>query len=432
MRLSVRSVAALAASVTAVASISIGTASSTSVPGLSATQVNLGAIVTQSGIAAADFGSYLYGVKAYLAYVNSLGGVNHRKLVLTKTYDDQSNGTTDITDARQLVLTDKVFGIVGVSTAFFDGHTFLSTSGVPTFGYATQDVWGGAKNMFADYGSRLDYPSTVPDFAYVAKKTGSTKVALISLSLPQSTAICQPAYNTLKSKFGVNVVYSNLSENIFAPNFATDVVKMKNLGVNMVIACMDNSSNLSLNQQMKTYGFNPVQVWLDGYDRHTLTNQYLQSKTYFILQHVPFEMAKTYPTAYPGLNLYLKWMVKAGFTAHEFDDVALMGWASANLFATGLRAAGASPTQASVITALNKITKDTSGGVATPTNWTIAHTQSTPPSCVSYVTIKNPGTSSAAFSAVYNRGTNPWICYPLSGTINILSPIAAPAGSPGT
>ncbi len=35
---------------------------------------------------------------------------------------------------------------------------------------------------------------------------------------------------------------------------------------------------------------------------------------YFMLQHVPFEAASAYPTAYPGMNLYLTEMVKYGYS----------------------------------------------------------------------------------------------------------------------
>ena len=74
---------------------------SSSVPGLTATQVNIGAIVTQSGSVAADFAPYLAGVNAYFDYVSKdLGGVNRRKIVLTNALDDASDPSTDITDAE--------------------------------------------------------------------------------------------------------------------------------------------------------------------------------------------------------------------------------------------------------------------------------------------------------------------------------------------
>jgi hypothetical protein len=147
---------------------------------------------------------------------------------------------------------------------------------------------------------------------------------------------------------------------------------------------------------------------------------------YLLLQHVPYEAAPLYPHTFPGLNLYLSSMVKYGYSSDEYSDVALAGWESANLFAAGLKAAGAHPTQQSVTAAINKITTDTGGGVAAPTNWTIAHTSDGSPACESFVVVKN-----SSFSLAFNHGSDPWICFPLTGKINLSKPVAPPKGTPG-
>ena len=72
-------------------------------PGVTATKVNVGAIVSESGPLAADFKPYLSGVNAYFDYVNAMGGVNKRQIDLAYPLDDASNPSTDITDAETLV-----------------------------------------------------------------------------------------------------------------------------------------------------------------------------------------------------------------------------------------------------------------------------------------------------------------------------------------
>ena len=450
MRFSRRSMIAGAASLAlAGASITLP-AAGTSVPGITATQVNLGSIVTQSGFAAADFGSYLYGVQAYLHYVNTkLGGVYGRKLNLSPSnaLDDQSIPSQDVTDARTLVLSNGVFAIVGVSTAFFNASTYLSTSGVPTFGYATTDVWKGPKNFFADYGSVIDYASSLPDFAYVAKQVHATKVAVIAYNWASSDAECQPAISSLKSTYGFQVVYSNMNEPVLFPNFNTDVTKMANAHVNFVISCMQASDNVQLNKLMTNGPLPHVpQVWLDGYDRSTLSKDAKwMGNVYLLLQHVPYESYPAYPSTFPGLGLYINSMTAyfksvypstwASYVGHTYDDVALMGWESANLFTAGLRAAGPNPTRAAVITAINKMTKDFGGpvgfGVTSPTNWTLAHTGNTSPSCVSFVTTTSTAPSTAKFKMAFNRGHDPWICFALNVKANLNAPLAPPPGTPG-
>jgi len=400
-------------------------------PGVSATQVKVGAIVSESGGLAADFKPYLSGVNAYFDYVNAGGGVNKRKIDLAYPLDDGSNGTTNITDAQTLVEADHAFAIVGVSTPFFNAHKYLSTQKqMPVFGYATGNVWAGPKNFFADYGSVLNYNSSIPFFAYTAKRTKSTNAAVIALNFPSSKDECNGAIAGLK-KYKIKVVYSNVNV-AFGTNpniLATDI---HNAHANMVVNCMDVDSNVALSKAMvNDYNLKPVQLWLDGYDRNVLkaNSSYMQN-VYFLLQHVPFEAATTYPTAFPGLNLYFREMVKFGYTSDEYSDVALMGWESANLFTEGLRAAGKNPTQAAVINDINKIKRDIGGptgdGVTAPINWTTAHSKNTSPACETFVK-----TSGSNFVLAFNKGAHPWVCFPLTGTANLNKPVSPPPGTPG-
>ena len=437
MRHSVRLVTSLVVGVTLVAgSAALAAGAMTravtpkGAPGVTATQVKVGAIVSESGPLAADFKPYLDGVNAYFDYVNKLGGVNHRKIILAYPLDDASNPNTNVTDAQTLVNTDHAFAIVGVSTPFFTAHTYLGTKTItPTFGYATGNVWGGPKNLFADYGSVLNYSSSVPFFAYTAKRTNQTKVAVIALSYPSSQLECKGAVAGLK-KYGFKVTYSNINESI-AANWQIEAQHIFHSGATMIVNCMDVNSNIALSKYLQGYYTKaPVQLWLDGYDRTILKNNAsVMTNVYFLLQHVPFESATVYPSAYPGLNLYFSQMVKHGFSGTEFDDVALAGWESANLFTQGLRAAGKSPTQAAVNAAINRIRKDfggPAGGVTAPVNWTSAHTKNTPPACETFVV-----TRGAKFAMAFNKGSKPWICFPLTGTANLNKPVAPPPGTPG-
>ena len=431
MRHSAKAVVAGAISVAVVAgttALAIGATSPRAVPGLTATQINVGAIVSQSGPLAADFKPYLSGVNAYFDYVNGQGGVNGRQVVLKWSLDDASNPTTNITDAHTLVTADHAFAIVGVSTPFFNAHKYLSTQPLPVFGYATGNVWAGPKNFFADYGSVLNFNSSIPFFAYVAKQTKSTNAAVIALAYPSSQNECKGALAGLK-KYKIKVAYSNINESIGA-NWNIEATKMNNAHVNMVVNCMDVNSNIALSKAMSNNGLHPTQLWLDGYDRTILAaNSSYMQKVYLLLQHVPFEAAATYPTSFPGVNLYFKEMSKFGFAGDQYSDVALMGWESASLFVQGLRGAGKNPTQRSVVAALNRITKDTggpAGGVTAPINWKVAHTSNTSPACETFVKTKG-----SSFVLAFNHGAHPWICFPLKGTANLNKPVKPPVGTPG-
>ena len=47
-----------------------------SAPGVTSNSITVGTISTQTGVLASNFGSLIYGEKAYFAYINAQGGVN--------------------------------------------------------------------------------------------------------------------------------------------------------------------------------------------------------------------------------------------------------------------------------------------------------------------------------------------------------------------
>lgn len=398
-----------------------------SVPGISAHQVTLGAIVTQGQGLVADFAPYLSGVDAYLDYVNANGGVYGRTLDLAYPLNDQASTSEDISDARTLVDVDHVFAVVGVSVPFFTGSTFLASTKTPTFGYATGNVWSKTKSLFADYGSVLNYSTSLPFFGYVAKQLGVKKVAVVSLVYSSSQDECKGAPAAL-TKDGFDVTYTNLDATI-GEDWQSEANSIRLSDAQFVISCMDDDSDISLSNAMIGYNLHLPQLWLDGYDRTVLaSNHAAMANVYLMLQHVPFEAATDYPSAFPGLNLYLSSMARYGFASNEYNDVALMGWESANLFTEGLKAAGKNPTQAEVVNDINKLKADTGGpdgGVTAPTNWTIAHTKSGTPACETFVK-----TDGSTFELAFNSGSHPWVCFPLSKP-NIDKPVEAPVGTPG-
>ena len=98
----------------------------------------------------------------------------------------------------------------------------------------------------------------------------------------------------------------------------------------------------------------------------------------------------------------------------------------------GLRIAGPHPTQESVIRAINQLTAYTGGGLTQPVNWTISHTEVTPPSCETTVrTDVSPG-AAPHFKVVFNSGTNLWVCFPIGGKVDLSRPVPPPVGTPGT
>ncbi len=147
---------------------------------------------------------------------------------------------------------------------------------------------------------------------------------------------------------------------------------------------------------------------------------------YFNLSgNVPYEVnTSKYGNTYPGMLTYLKTMKKYEPT-YTYNGVALQGWQSAALLADAVKQAGNDLTQANLINITNNLTNFTAGGLTTVTNWEDSHTRTTYPTCSAFVQVK--GTK---FVPVYGKGNQVFVC--VGPSAKDTTPVAAPAGTPGT
>ena len=159
--------------------VSAGSAgAASSAPGVSATQINIGAISTTSGPLAGIFGGLAPGMIAYFHTVNAKGGINGRKIVLTNNLDDGGSPSQFTQDVHTLIDQDHVFAAATASAWFTPGY-FVSTK-TPTYGYNVTSNWQGAPNLFAVGGSTQIYSAGFPQMSYFIKKVGAKSVAVIS------------------------------------------------------------------------------------------------------------------------------------------------------------------------------------------------------------------------------------------------------------
>ena len=135
--------------------------SSSNSQGVTSSSITVGTISTQTGTLASNFGSLIYGEKAYFNYINATGGVNGRKIDYKYALDDGGNPTTFNQLANTLINQDHVFAVTGVGTAFFSPNLFVE-SGIPTYGYNVTGNWAGPPNLFAAGGSVQYYPAEGP------------------------------------------------------------------------------------------------------------------------------------------------------------------------------------------------------------------------------------------------------------------------------
>jgi len=382
-------------------------AQSGSVPGLTAKEIKLGAVIAKTNPTGIEYQAVVDGAQAYFDQVNKAGGVNGRTLKFVKVLDDQSRGSKNVLAARSLVEESKVFAAFHASQEFAGSDVFVK-AGTPVFGYNIQTEWSKGPSLFGTYGSYIcfDCPGISP--AFVAQQEGRKRVGIFAYgSSPQSTN-CAAGQRDGFNKWGpeVKVYDTSLSFGFSANDISGAVQAMKDNGVDFVTTCMDLNGLMNLKRALEAAGVQGTKFLApQGYDANTIKELGKElDNLVFSLQFTPFEAAK----GNEGMTKFLKAMKAKGYTPNENYVV---GWTGAALLVRGLQEAGKNPTQQSVVDAINKITDWNADGVIPPVNWTTAHGRAAPgeSDCVGYVAAE-----SSKFVPKYGKPGQPLACFPVN------------------
>jgi len=370
------------------------------------------------------------GVQVYFDMVNSHGGVDGRTLDLADNLDDGSSPSSDSSQARTLVDEDHVFAVVGVATPSFTGALYLASHRVPTFGLNINpnSEWLAGPTMYGSTGSYSDFSTPQLQAAYLAEQHHVRAAAVLSYSVAQSQQGCEGTLNAF-TRYRIPVAYRDTSIPAPAADLHADVNRMQAAGVDMVVSCMDLNANVLLSQTMAQAGMTGVtQLWFNGYDE-TAVQQFAADMegVYFLLQHVPFEVTKLDPGVYPGMDEFQA-MLRRYAPGTLPSEAALAGWASADLFVSGLRAIGRDVTRNRLVTAINRLTAFTADGVLAPVDWKIGHKAiDGPTKCTAFVVVHG-----GRFVPVYGTSPSVFSCYPVPPPAGPPVPqvVPLPAGVP--
>ena len=273
-------------------------------PGVSTTQINIGAISSKTGQLAGYFDGLAPGMIAYFNTLNANGGINGRHIVLTNNLDDGGSPTQFVQDAHTLIDQDHVFAI-GVASAWFTPNYFVTTK-TPTYGYNVSANWQGAPNLYAVGGSTQVYANGYSSLAYFIKKVAAKSVAFISYgpAIASSYDACS-SYATGMKQAGFNVVLADVGAQL-GGSYSSDVQRLQQSGAQLVVTCMQATDNITLARNIQQYGLKIKQFWLNGYDQ-ALLDQYgsLMEGVYVDnVGGVPFQAGdkSRYGNTYPGMH----------------------------------------------------------------------------------------------------------------------------------
>jgi ABC-type branched-subunit amino acid transport system substrate-binding protein len=370
------------------------------------TEIHVGGVLTDTmNPTGVSYGPAFDGVEAYFEYINSTeGGVYGRELKLTSKRDDQLGKNRE--QAQALVSQDDVFAALPLATSLFTGAQVYVEEGIPAFGWQINAEFGsenntpGPPNLFGAAGSFNCFTcAQVSINTWLPTKVKSIKnVGLLAYNVAQSTDCALGAKNSFEEFKTATVVFDDESLGFGNPDFSAQVAQMVEEDVDFIIACIDFNGIINLRKEMLRQGLEAGMVLPNAYEHETIAeNAQFLDGLYVGTLFAPLE-TKPAPV---GVKLFKKWMKK---TDGRITENAIVGWLNANLFVTGLKAAGPDFTREKVIDAINEMTDFTADGFIPPVDWTTAHESDQ--DCMAFLKIVK-----GKFKPVFGKKGKPFICF---------------------
>lgn len=328
-------------------------------PGVTDTQIKVGGIFPESGARAVSFQPAEDGVRARFEKANQEKELG-RRTVSFSTVDDASDAARNGEVARQLVESDKVFGIVEISDQAAGSAAYLHDKGIPVTGWHVgQPVWSTEDNMFTfRLPAAADPEKTYTDRnAQLFKKLGATKLALVGGGNQSSASFINRVAKTAEMAGGLSVAYKATDIPADQQDFTAVVQRIKESGADGLLTGMDFLQNTALSNQLSRAGIQmKAIVFPGGYDPRVTGLPGIEGAI-FGLEFKPFELKP------PAFVEFDKWLPKDKVR----NQVTYIGWLSAELFIEGLKQAGTTcPTRKAFVANLRLLTNYTANGAFDP------------------------------------------------------------------
>jgi ABC-type branched-subunit amino acid transport system substrate-binding protein len=345
-------------------------------PGVTATSIQLGQLISLTGLAPGVFQGVANSAKAYANYVNSLGGVYGRKLTV-QVGDDAFDVVKDQAVCQQMV--PQVFALVGgMATADAGCYPLMKSTGIPVTGPIVYDPQIYAlPNAFVP---QPDYYSNLFPAIQVALHPSVKKVWLCEQDVPGIAAQAAPEAHAWES-LGVQVLnLPPLASN--SPDYTAAVVQAKDAGA-QAVDCFspDAQVTAAVAQAMAQQGWDPpVKMGYSIYSSAFLNLAGSAANGWSADIQVPtLNQAEFLST--PAGQLYKKWNGTIPQTSYDY-----YGWEYMNLAVQALVKAGPNLTRANFLAALKTIHSFTAGGLIPPFD---PGNKGEPTTCLSMVQIVN-------------------------------------------
>ena len=350
-------------------------------PGVTSSTVTVGNIATINGPVPGLFAGARYGAQAVADYIDSMGGLCGRKLVVNSA-DDQFDQATDQNEASTMA--NQVLSFMG-SFSLQDSGIPAGAPGVPDIGEAlTSQRFQSATNFspqpnppgFAT--GPFVYMKSLPQFA-----AASQHMALLVENTPQTAAEGKYLQDALQS-VGFKFVFVDTTLQPTDPTFNGDVQKMKSAGVQGVEFEATGTIIGQLANAMYQAGMNIIlgNYCAAAYDPAYIKNAGPGTEGTVLEQAVALYDGQD-AASIPMVATFDQWYARVNPGAVP-DIYATYSWLSGILLAQAINAEG-SVSRTALDAGLKLETNFNGDGMAAPDN----PVAKTPPSCWVLIDVKN-------------------------------------------
>jgi ABC-type branched-subunit amino acid transport system substrate-binding protein len=350
-------------------------------PGVSSSAVNLGAVITITGpIPGLEIGA-LHGINAFVTYLNSIGGICGRKVVL-KTADDNLDASQNATATQSLM--GSVMGFVGSLSGDDQGGASVlqANPSVPDVSEALSVQAFNLPNNFS--------PSPVPlglnlaPYVYFKQKYPNAVTHMAVLAENQSTALTDTkAQVQALESIGYKFVYTDYNIEPTQSDFSTDADEMKAHGAEGLYFLAIGSFYAEVAKAVQDAG---LHLTLPNYSENAYDPTFLSEAGSAANGSILDSYLAMYGGEDSGSNpmvaLLNKWY--RALYGSAADEFAAWGWMDGLLFVEGLNAGGGL-TRANLLNGLHQVTSFTAGGLQSPAS----PVRKKPPNCYLVIDVVN-------------------------------------------
>lgn len=350
-------------------------------PGVTASTITVGNIATVNGPVPGLFAGARYGAQAVADYINSVGGICGRRLVVNSA-DDQFDQATDQQEAASM--SNSVLAFMG-SFSLQDGGIPAGAPGVPDIGEALSSSRFNASTNFSpqpeapgyNEGEYL-YLKSLPQYAQATQH-----MAMLVENTPQTATTGKWEQQALEAA-GYKFVFTDTQLQPTDPTFNGDVQKMKQAGVQGVIFQATGTIIGQLANSMYAAGMKVVlgNYCPSAYDPAYIKNAGPGTAGTILSQSLALYDGEDAATI-PMVATLDQWYARVN-PGQVPDIFATYSWMSGLMLAQALNESG-NVSRAGLLAGLRTLTSFTGDGLGAPAN----PVAKTPPSCYLFITVQN-------------------------------------------